>query len=178
MSKPSEGGSSSTRDRQPRQRRRHQGSESRKSPAVVDPGVRHERERRRFRSEIHALIQEAIDRANQGFARTAKRCALCEVSGYYTGPLHAGGSDCNPIAYELQGDGKKLGPALWVALHDGMVEVSLGPNPVARKVARTRTESGWHPISLQSFSATDASDLVNWYVAAAVTARLARGRGH
>ncbi|HEX3405495.1 MAG TPA: hypothetical protein VHT74_34735 [Acetobacteraceae bacterium] len=93
---------------------------------------------------------------------------MCEVSGYFTGPLYVGGSACNPIAYELRVNGRELGETLLLELtHDGMVEAFLGPlRPTVPGGHTTRIDFGWRPVPLHGFDAAIASDLVLRYVAA------------
>jgi hypothetical protein len=151
-------------------RTRYETKETRISSPINDAHVELEHEQMRFCTEVHALIKAAIKRANQDFAKTSQRYELCEVSGCYTGPLHAGEFACNPIAYELHGDGKKLSEALVVELtRGGLIEASLVPHPPILEIPRTSNDLGWHPVPLPTFGAPDASDLVVWYLGAIKT---------
>ena len=90
------------------------------------------------------------------------------MSGQFTGPLHVGGSGCNPIAYELRADGTTVGETLLVELtHDGMIEAWLGDTPAsAPGAAMPRVDFGWRPVRLDAFNADTAANLVVRYVAA------------
>ena len=109
-----------------------------------------------------------MERANLHLEKRPEKCQLCEISGYFTGPLYAGGSTCNPIAYELRIDGQEVGETLIVELtHDGMIDVSLGPfRPHAPEAHSTRDDFGCRPIPLRMFNATSAADIVVRYVTA------------
>jgi hypothetical protein len=165
-----------THDRLRLRRPRHEAEETRIRSPINDAHAELEREQMKFCTEVHALIKEAIERANQDFAKTSQRYELCEVSGCYTGPLHAGEFACNPIACELRGDGKKLSETLVVELtRDGLIEASLVPHPPVLEIPRTSNDLGWHPVPLPMFGAADASDLVVWYLVA-ISTRLPIGR--
>jgi hypothetical protein len=145
---------------------RHKPKEIHRCTAMDDTQIKLEDAQTKFCTEIHSLLQEAVEQANQGLAKSSEHCELCEVSACYTGPLHLGRSSCNPIGYELRGNGKKLGETLLVELtHDGMIEASLIPHPPVLKVPRRRIDLGWHPVPLRMFGATSASDLLAWYLA-------------
>ena len=122
----------------------------------------------KFVTAVGSLIHQAIERANRHLASRPEHYRFCEISGYYTGPLYAGGSACNPIAYELRAGGKTVGETLLVELtHDGMIEGSLGPlYPSTSQAARTKIAFGWDPVSLDAFDETCAVDLVVRYIAA------------
>jgi hypothetical protein len=113
-----------------------------------------------------------VERANRHLAKRPEGYQLCEVSGYFTGPLHVGGSACNPIAFELRANGREEGETLIVELtHDGMLEAFLGPlRPVESQTHITRINFGWRPVPLHRFDAEIASELVLRYLTA-VTAR-------
>src|SRR5690348_13788374 len=88
-----------------------------------------ERMQMQFCGEIRSLIEKAVERANNHLAKRPEKCRLCEVSGYFTGPLFVGGSACNPIAFELRSNGNSFGETLMVELtQDGLVEAFLGPS--------------------------------------------------
>jgi hypothetical protein len=125
-----------------------------------------ERKQTEFRTRVHSLINESVEKANRHLARRPEHCEFREVSGYFTGPLYAGGSACNPIAYELRVDDKNVGETLLIELtRDGMIEASLGPLPPSVPEAHTaRIEFGWRPIPLDEFDAVQASDLVVRYI--------------
>jgi hypothetical protein len=116
-------------------------------------------------------------RANRHLASRPEKCQFCEVSGYLTGPLYIGGSDCNPIAYELRADGQPVGETLILILtQDGMLEAFLGPfHPSICETHTTCVDFGWPRIPLNLFNAKRASELVVQYLAA-VTTRWPLGR--
>ena len=117
----------------------------------------------KFCTKVHALIKEAVEQANQDFVKTSQRYELREVSGCYTGPLHAGEFACNPIAYELRGNGKTLSETLVVELtRDGLIQAFLVPHPHVLEIPRASNALGWHPVPLPMFGAADASNLVVW----------------
>jgi hypothetical protein len=130
-----------------------------------------------FCDEIRPLIEQAVARANRHLANRSERCQLCEISGYFTGPLYPGGSACNPIAFELRVDGAEVGEPLIVELtHDGMIEAFLGPyRPCEPGAHTTRLSLRWRPVPLGKFNAEMASELVLRYVTA-VTAAWPLGR--
>ncbi len=119
-----------------------------------------------FCREIRSLIEQAVERANRHLAKRPEKCRLCEVSGYFTGPLFAGGSACNPLAFELRADGGSVGETLMVELtHSGMIEAFLGPlRPGEPQAQAMRLDFGWEPVSLRDFGAENAHDLVLRYV--------------
>ena len=160
-----------------RERRlQHEAKGAHRRTAIDDAHAELEHEQTRFHTSVHSLIQETVERANRHLAKRSEHYEFREVSGYYTGPLHGGGTACNPIAYELRGDGRKMGETLLVELtHDGMIEASLVPHRPVPDVPTARIDLGWHPVPLRMFSATTASDLVVWYLAA-VTTRFSIGR--
>jgi hypothetical protein len=121
---------------------------------------------RQFCREIRSFIEQAVERANRHLAKRPEKCRLCEVSGYFTGPLFAGGSACNPFAFELRADGGSVGETLIVELtRRGMIEAFLGPLRPGEPQAHTmRLDFGWEPISLQDFGAENAHDLILRYV--------------
>ena len=125
-----------------------------------------ERMQLQFCGEIRSLIEQAVERANRHLAERRDKCRLCEVSGYFSGPLFEGGSACNPIAFELRANGGSIGETLVIELtHSGMIEAFLGPfrpgEPGARAI---RLDFGWEPLSLQHFGADNARDLIVRYV--------------
>ncbi len=121
-----------------------------------------------FHTMVRPLIEQAVERANRHLAKRSERCEFCEISGQYTGPLHVGGSGCNPIAYELRADGATVGETLLVELtHDGMVEAWLGYMLASVPGAEMpRIEFGWRPVRLDSFNADTAEHLLVRYFAA------------
>jgi len=125
-----------------------------------------ERMRLQFCGQIRLLIEQAVERANRHLARRPEHCRLCEVSGYFTGPLFAGGAACNPLAFELRADGGRIGETLIVELtRSGMIEASLGPLRPGEPQARAmRLDFGWQPVPLQDFGSEEAHDLVLRYV--------------
>ena len=136
-----------------------------------------ERMQARFCTEMRGLIEQAVGRANRHFAKRAENCQLCEVSGYFTGPLHPGGSACNPIAFELRANDREVGEVLVIQLtHGGMIEAFLGPlRPCEPQAHTTRLSLGWRPIRLDRFNAETAFELILRYVTA-VTAQWPLGR--
>jgi hypothetical protein len=70
----------------------------------------------RFCSEARDLIDQVVSRANRHLAKRPERWQLVRISGYFTGPLYAGGYACNPIAYEILSDGHAIGETLIVEL--------------------------------------------------------------
>jgi hypothetical protein len=125
-----------------------------------------ERMRLQFCGQIRSLIEQAVERANRHLARRPEHCRLCEVSGYFTGPLFAGGAACNPFAFELRADGRRIGETLMVELtHSGMIEAFLGPlRPGEPQSHAMRLDFGWQPVTLQDFGVEDAHDLILRYV--------------
>jgi hypothetical protein len=134
--------------------------------AIDDAHAGLERKQTEFCARVHSLINEAVERANRHLTKRPEHCEFREVSGYFTGPLYVGGSACNPIAYELRVDDKKVGETLLIELtHEGMIEGSLGPLPPSVPEANTaRIEFGWRPVPLDKFDAAQASDLVFRYI--------------
>jgi hypothetical protein len=145
--------------------------QARTEMAIHDSHERIEHRQVRFSTSVRSLIAKAVERANRHLAKRPEKCQLCEISGYYTGPLFVDGPDCNPIAYELRTDGQEVGETLIVELtHDGMIEASLGPfRPSVPGSDTTRIDLGWSPVPLDMFDATIASDLVVRYVSAIAT---------
>ena len=140
-----------------------------------------ERMQTQFCGDIRSLIEAAIERANRHLAKRLEKCRLCEVSGYFTGPLFVGGSACNPIAFELRLNGSSVGETLIVELtHSGMIEAFLGPMRPGEHLAQVmRRDFGWEPVPLQNFSAHTARDLVLRYMnTATVHLPLDDARGH
>ena len=127
-----------------------------------------ERMRLQFCGQIRSLVEQAVERANRHLAGRPENCRLCEVSGYFTGPLFAGGAACNPLAFELRADGGSIGETLLVELtHGGMIEAFLGPlRPGEPQAHAMRLDFGWEPVPLQDFGAENAHDLVLRYVIA------------
>ncbi len=127
-----------------------------------------ERMQMRFCGEIRSLIERAVERANRHLAKRPEKCRLCEVSGYFTGPLFVGGSACNPIAFELRSNGDSFGETLMVELtSNGMVEAFLGPSrPGEPQANEMRLDFGWKPVPLETFGADLAQELVLRYVQA------------
>ena len=157
---------------QRRQRRlQQQAVQARTETAIHDAHERIEHRQVRFSTAVRSLIAKAVERANRHLAKRPEKCQLCEISGYYTGPLYVDGPDCNPIAYELRIDGQEVGETLIVELtHDGMIEALLGPfRPSVPGSDTTRIDLGWPPVPLDMFDATIASDLVVRYVSAIAT---------
>lgn len=140
-----------------------------------------ERMQTQFCGDIRSLIEEAIQRANRHLAKRLEKCRLCEVSGYFTGPLFVGGSACNPIAFELRLNGSNVGETLIVELtHNGMIEAYLGPMRPGEQLAQVmRRDFGWDPVPLQNFTSRVALDLVLRYMnMAAVHLPLDGARSH
>jgi hypothetical protein len=127
-----------------------------------------ERMRLQFCRQIRSLVEQAVARANRHLAKRPEHCRLCEVSGYFTGPLFVGGRACNPLAFELRTDSGSIGETLVVELtHSGMIEAFLGPlRPGEPQAHAMRLDFGWQPIPLQDFGAEQAHDLVLRYVSA------------
>ncbi len=134
--------------------------------AIRDAHAVLERIQLQFCGEIRSLIENAVERANRHLARRSEDWRLCEVSGYFTGPLFVGGSACNPIAFELRVNGSSVGDTLIVELtHEGMIEAFLGPlRPGEPEAHAMRVDFGWEPIPVQNFGADNAHDLVLRYV--------------
>jgi hypothetical protein len=151
-----------------RQQRRRQRETERAAEemATRDAHAARERLQRQFRGQIHSLIEQAIERANRHLAKRPENCRLCEVSGYFTGPMFAGGAACNPIAFELQDGSGSVGETLIVELtHSGMIEAFLGPlRPGQPQAPAVRLNFGWEPVALRDFAAENAHDLVLRYV--------------
>jgi hypothetical protein len=165
-----------TYDRQRLRRARHEAKESHIRSPIDDAHAELERDQMKFCTKVHALIKEAVEQANQDFVKTSQRYELREVSGCYTGPLHAGEFACNPIAYELRGNGKTPSETLVVELtRDGLIQAFLVPHPHVLEIPRASNALGWHPVPLPMFGAADASNLVVWYLGAIKT-RLPIGR--
>jgi hypothetical protein len=165
-----------TLDMRRERRLQHEAKGARTRTAIDDAHAELEHEQTKFCTEVHSIIQESVERANRHLAKRSEHYEFREVSGYYTGPLHGVGTACNPIAYELRGDGRKMGETLLVELtHDGMIEAFLVPHRPVPDVPTARIDLGWHPVPLRMFSATTASDLVVWYLAA-ITTRFSIGR--
>jgi hypothetical protein len=145
--------------------------------AIRDAHAVLERIQLRFCGEIHSLIENAVERANRHLARRSENWRLSEVSGYFTGPLFAGGSTCNPIAFELRVNGSSVGETLIVELtNGGMIEAFLGPlRPGGPDADAMCLDFGWEPIPLQDFGADNAHDLILRYMNA-VTIHLPLGR--
>jgi len=127
----------------------------------------------RFCEDVRAIIGQAVARANRQFVKRSDEYRLCEVSGYFTGPLYAGGSACNPIAFELRANGAEVGETLIVELtRGGMVEAFLGPyRPGEPGADTTRLWFAWQAVPLDRFNAETACDLLLRYVTA-VTAQV------
>lgn len=125
-----------------------------------------ERMRLQFCGQIRSLLEQAVERANRHLAKRPEHCRLCQVSGYFTGPLFAGGAACNPLAFELRTDSGSVGETLLVELtHSGMIEAFLGPlRPGEPQAHAIRLDFGWQPVPLQDFGAENALDLVLRYV--------------
>jgi hypothetical protein len=135
--------------------------------ATRDAHAVRERMRLQFRGLIRSLIEQAVERANRHLAKRPEKCRLCEVSGYFTGPLFAGGAACNPLAFELRADGgSSIGEPLLVELtHSGMIEAFLGPlRPGEPQAHAMRLDFGWRPVPLQDFGTENAHDLILRYV--------------
>ena len=165
-----------TLDMRRERRLQHEAKGAHARTAIVNAHAELEHEQTKFSTEVHSLIQETVERANRHLAKRSEHYEFREVSGYYAGPLHGSGTACNPIAYELRDDGRKMGETLLVELtHDGMIEASLVPHRPVLGVPTARIDLGWHPVPLRMFSATTAADLVVWYLAA-VTTRFSIGR--
>jgi hypothetical protein len=130
-----------------------------------------ELDKRRFRTQISTLLQEAAERANHDLITGAEEYQLCDVSGYFTGPLYIGGAACNPIAYELRANGQAVGETLFVELtHGGLIEASLGPfRPAIHDAHRGRVHFGWSPMPLFQFDKEAAAELMSRYRAAVRT---------
>jgi hypothetical protein len=157
-------------EKQPQQHRQHLADHVETESAARDPAEL-EKRRARFRMQILTLIQEAAERANHDLTTGAEEYRLCDVSGYFTGPLYSGGAVCNPIAYELWVNGQALGETLFVELtHGGLVEASLGPfRPAIHEAHRSRVHFGWYPMPLFQFDKEAASELMFRYRAAVRT---------
>lgn len=144
---------------------------------ITDAHAKLEHMQAEFCGKVRSIVRTVIERANRHLAKGPDHCRLCEVSGYFTGPLYAGGSVCNPIAYELQSDGEEIGETLLIELtHDGMVEAYVGPlRPGEPQSVVSRRDFGWEPVPLKNFDDEMACTLVILYVSA-VTAHLPIGR--
>lgn len=120
----------------------------------------------RFASSVRRAMQDAVAHANSHFAKSGTNWELCDVSGYYTGPLCPCGSGCNPIAYELRVDGCAVGETLIIALTlDGMVEAFLAPwRPPFREADTGRIGLGWSDVALDAFDPAATSDIVVRFV--------------
>jgi hypothetical protein len=125
-----------------------------------------ERMQVQFCGGIRSLIEQAVERANRHLAKRSEKCQLCEVSGYFTGPLFSGGAACNPIAFDLRADRSSVGETLIIELtNGGMIKAFLGPLHPGEPQAQTRRlDFGWKPVRLQNFCAENAHDLVLRYV--------------
>lgn len=154
-----------------RQRRlQHEAEQAGIRMAIDEAHAKLEHEQRQFATEVHSLIQAVIERANRHLAKRPEHCGFSEVSGYFTGPRYAGASACNPIAYELRSDGRKLGDTLLVEItHDGMIEASLVPHPPVPDVPVIREDLGWRPVPLREFNAATACELMIWFLTTIVT---------
>jgi hypothetical protein len=139
--------------------------------AARDAPAELEKRRARLRTQILILLQEAAERTNHDLTMGADEYRLCEVSGYFTGPLYIGRAACNPIAYELRANGQALGDTLFVEItHGGLIEASLGPfRPAIHEAHRGRVHFGWHPMPLFEFDKEAASELMLRYRAAVRT---------
>jgi hypothetical protein len=156
-----------------RQRRMQRDAEQAQSEnAIHESHAELERRQARFCTEIRSLVEKAVARANQHLAKRPEKCRLLEVSGYFTGPLYRGGAACNPIAYQLQSNGRDIGETLIIELtHDGIIEAFLGPFPPAMPEGHTaRLELGWTPVPLNRFNSVSCSELLIRFVNA-VTAQ-------
>src|SRR4051794_19863160 len=147
-------------------RRQNEAERARARKAVEDRHVELERKQAMFCGEVRPLIEQAIVEANRHLATRPEQGRLSEVSGHFTGPLHPGGSACNPIAFELRMDGRDVGETLLVELtHEGTVDATL-----VHEGDAARREFGWPAVRLEKFDAPVAHDLVVRYLVA-VTAR-------
>jgi hypothetical protein len=140
-----------------------------RSELVLDTDL--ESRQMRFCACVGSLLREAVERTNAHLAKGSEKWQLCEVSGYFTGPLHVGRAACNPIAYELRQGSRVLGDPLIVELTgDGTVEVSIGLLRTAGAGAhRIGMGPRWAPVSLDMFNAQVAADIVAGYVSAVAT---------
>jgi hypothetical protein len=155
---------------QPQQHRQHPADHVEIESGARDPAELEKRQAR-FRMQVFTLIQDAAERANHDLTTGAEEYQLCDVSGYFTGPLYIGGAACNPIAYELWANGQALGETLFVELtRGGLVEASLGPfRPAIHEAHRGRVHFGWYPMPLFRFDKEAALELMFRYRAAVRT---------
>ena len=164
-------------DSRPQRLRQHEAEQVQRETTIRDAHAELERKQEKFRTEVRSLLEQTVDRANRHLATRPEKWQLDEVSGYFTGPLFVGGSACNPIAYELQRNGREVGETLIVELtSEGMIAAFLGPfRPTVSEGHTTRLNLGWRPVSLDEFDAKIAADLVVRYITA-TTSRWPRGK--
>ena len=167
-----------TMDMRRQRHRQHEAELAQAEKAIRDGHLELERRQTRFSTEVRSLIRDVVEQANRHLATRRENCQICEVSGYFTGPLYIGGTACNPIAYELLVDGQNEGETLIVELtHDGMIEAFLGPfRPSVPEAHTARIDIGWRPIPLARFNAKAAAELVIRYLGAITTRRPLGGR--
>jgi hypothetical protein len=149
----------------------HELEQAKTQDAMRNARAEHEHRQARFCSMVAPLVQQAMQQANRHLAGRSEKCQFCEVSGHFTGPLHAGGSACNPIAYQLRVAGQEVGETLLIELtYDGMVQAFMvGGHPSVCEAYTTRMDTGWQPIPLYMFNASTASEIVARYLAATTT---------
>jgi len=152
----------------PQRRRQQEAERAQSERAIADAHAKLANMQERFCSEVRALIDQAVSRANRHLAKRPEKWQLVPISGYFTGPLYVGGAACNPIAYEILSDGHEVGETLIVEwTHEGLVEAFLGPfRPLALEGQSARLELGWDAMPLAEFDADSAADLVVRYITA------------
>ena len=143
---------------------RRLGDEANAERTIDDQHLKRKHKAERFCTEVRSVIQKVAARANSYFAIGHAGLELRDVSGYYTGPLHPGGSGCNPLAYELRVNGLEAGGALILKLApDGTIEAFL--DALHPLVPGDRAlERG--PVALDRFDADAASDILARYMTA------------
>ena len=168
MSEPLEQSLDLTLDMREPRRRQREADQARIEKIAQDTRAELEKRRANFCKDVRALIQQVVARANRHLVTRPERCQFCEVGGYQTGPLYFGGLACDPIAYELQEGGQKVGETLLLELtHNGMIEAFLSPfHPPDHEAYTMRVDFGWHPIPLYSFDDEQAAGLMVRYLAA------------
>jgi hypothetical protein len=77
-------------------RRQHEAERVDRQKAIGDAEL--ERCQTQYCTEVHSLIQQAVERANRDLAKRPGCWNIHEISGSNTGPLYVSGSTCHPIA--------------------------------------------------------------------------------
>ena len=131
-------------------RRQREAEEAERERAIRESHLKLLRQQQRFCTEVHDFLDKEVQEANRHLSSRPEKCVLHDVSGHFTGPILAGRSECNPIAYELRVHGKPIGETLVVELsQDESIEAFLctcGPHvPNSRRFLR------WQPVSLDKF---------------------------